>query len=370
MTTSQLNYTICDENQYTVDEVIHHIMLYFNYSSTNKEHDKMDAKYIHFNEFGSPKEVLKLEYKTIEPPKDNEVLVRMLVRPINPSDLIPIRGSYAHRIALPNIPGYEGVGIIENVGSSVSKNLIGKRVLPLRGEGTWQEFVKTSAEFSVPVPDLIDDFTAAQMYINPVTAWVVCTEVLKLKANDVLLVNACGSAIGHIFAQFSKIIGFRLIGVTRNNKHTEKLLHLGASDVIDTSRSGLYETVMELTNGIGANAAIDSIGGSDGNELATCVHPNGHFLTIGLLSGIQVNWAHIVNGAQLNANMFHLRNWNKNVSVSKWQETFTHVTRLINDKKLRLMQVDSTYDLSDLTKAIDAVEATKKTNGKVFLTSY
>lgn len=101
----------------------------------------------------------------------------MLARPINPSDLIPIRGSYAHRISLPNIPGYEGVGIVEEVGPLVSKNLIGKRVLPLLGEGTWQEFVKTSAEYAVCIPDTIDDFTAAQLYINPVTAWVVCTEV-------------------------------------------------------------------------------------------------------------------------------------------------------------------------------------------------
>ncbi|MBT2655997.1 zinc-dependent alcohol dehydrogenase family protein [Bacillus sp. ISL-18] len=330
----------------------------------------MEAKYINFCEFGSPKDVLKIEYKTIEPPKDNEVLVRMLVRPINPSDLIPIRGAYSHRISLPTVPGYEGVGIVEDVGPLVSKNLIGKRVLPLRGEGTWQEFVKTSAEFAVPIPDSIDDFTASQMYINPVTAWLVCTEVLKLRPNDVLLVNACGSSIGHIFAQLSKILGFQLIAVTRNNKYTEELLHLGASNVIDTSISRLNETVMELTSGSGADAAIDSVGGSDGNELAFSVRPNGKFLSIGLLSGIQVNWAEIVNQAKVNANMFHLRNWNKNVSEKKWQETFNHLIRLIDGKKLGLMMVDSKYDLSDVNKAIDAVEFSNKTKGKVFLTSY
>ncbi|MEB1808871.1 MAG: zinc-dependent alcohol dehydrogenase family protein [Bacillaceae bacterium] len=330
----------------------------------------MDAKYINFYEFGSPKDVLKIECKTIEPPKDNEVLVRMLARPINPSDLIPIRGAYSHRISLPNIPGYEGVGIVEDVGPLVSKNFIGKRVLPLRGEGTWQEFVKTTAEFAVPIPNSIDDFTASQMYINPVTALVVCTEVLKLRPNDVLLVNACGSSIGHIFAQLSKILGFQLIAVTRNNKYTEELLHLGASNVIDTSTSCLNETVRELTSGMGADAAIDSVGGSDGNELAFSVRPNGHFLTIGLLSGVQVNWADIANQAKLTGNIFHLRNWNKSVSVKKWQETFNHLIRLIDGKKLRLMMVDSKYDLSDFKKAIAAVESTNKTKGKVFLTSY
>ncbi|USK69145.1 zinc-dependent alcohol dehydrogenase family protein [Peribacillus asahii] len=330
----------------------------------------MDAKCIRFYEFGSPQNVLKVEDKSIEPPKDHQVLVRMLARPINPSDLIPIRGAYAQRISLPNIPGYEGVGIVEDVGPLVSKSLIGKRVLPLRGEGTWQELVKTSAEFAVPIPDSIDDFTAAQMYINPVTAWVTCTEVLKLRPNDVLLVNACGSSIGHIFAQLSKVLGFRLIAVTRNNKYTEDLLHLGASYVIDTSKVPLYETVMELTNGFGADAAIDSVGGSFGNDLAFCVHPNGNFLTIGLLSGVQVNWAEIISKAKVHANMFHLRNWNKNVSADKWQETFNRLINLINDKKLRLMMVDSKYNLSNIKKAIDVAESSKETKGKVFLTSY
>ncbi|MCZ8541871.1 zinc-dependent alcohol dehydrogenase family protein [Psychrobacillus psychrodurans] len=330
----------------------------------------MDAKCIKFYKFGSPRDVLKVEYKSIESPKESEVLVRMLTRSINPSDLIPIRGAYSHRITLPNIPGYEGVGIVEEVGPLVSRHLIGKRVLPLRGEGTWQEFVKTSSEFAVPIPDSIDNFTASQMYINPITAWVVCTEVLKLKPYDVLLVNACGSSIGHIFAQLSKLLGFRLIAITRSNKHTEKLLNLGASFVIDTSKNPLYETVMELTSGIGADAAIDSIGGSSGNDLAFCVHPNGNFLTIGLLSGIQVNWSDIVNKAKVNASIFHLRNWNKNVSADKWQNTFNHLITLIDDKKLSLMMVDSQYDLSNVKKAVEEIETLKETKGKVFLTSY
>jgi NADPH:quinone reductase-like Zn-dependent oxidoreductase len=330
----------------------------------------LDAKCIRFYEFGSPKDVLKIEYKAIEPPKENEVLVRMLARPINPSDLIPIRGSYAHRISLPNIPGYEGVGIVEEVGPLVSKNLIGKRVLPLRGEGTWQEFVKTSVEYAVCIPDTIDDFTAAQMYINPITAWVVCTEVLKLRPNDVLLVNACGSAIGHIFAQLSKILGFRLIAVTRNSNYTEELLHLGASYVIDTSKISLHETIMELTNGKGADAAIDSVGGSSGTDLAFCVYPNGNFLTIGLLSGAQVNWADIVNKAKVKANLFHLRNWNKNVPTEKWLGTFNQLIRLIDDKKLSLMKEDSQFNLSNVKEAVDAVGSSKIAKGKVFLTSY
>ena len=52
------------------------------------------------------------------------------------------------------------------------------------------------------------------------------------------------------------------------------------------------------------------------------------------------------------------------------KETFQHLIRLINDEKLRFMMVDSHYDLLNVKEAIEAVESTKKKNGKVFLTSY
>lgn len=335
----------------------------------NEGEGSLKANCLKFTEFGNPQEVLNVEYKDIQPPKENEVLVRMVARPINPSDLIPIRGAYSHRISLPNIPGYEGVGIVEDVGSSVSQSLVGKRVLPLRGEGTWQEFVKTSVEYTVIIPDSIDDFTAAQMYINPITAWIICTQELGLRTDDVLLVNACGSSIGHLFVQLSKVLGFRLIAITRNDNYSKDLERLGASYVINTSVDPLHETVMDLTGGIGANAAIDSIGSSDGNDLAFCVHPEGTFLTLGLLSGIQVDWARITNEAKVNAKLFHLRHWNKRVSIDAWQETFNHLITLIQDKKLRLMKPESFYSLTEIREAVRIVETSEGNQGKVILTN-
>ncbi|WHY96748.1 zinc-dependent alcohol dehydrogenase family protein [Peribacillus simplex] len=325
----------------------------------------MEAECVKFYEFGNPQKVLKVENKFIQGPFEGEVLVRMTTRPINPSDLLPIRGAYSHRIPLPSIPGYEGIGIVEEVGPSVSKELIGKRVLPLRGEGTWQEYVKTSADLAIVIPDSIEDYIAAQLYINPITAWLICTEVLALKPDDVLLVNACGSSIGRIFAQLAKILGFKLIAVTRNNKYTEELLKLGASYVIDTSQSSLHDTVMEWTNGRGAKAAIDSVGGIDGSELAFCVRPNGILLTIGLLSGQSVNWAKISQRTKVNVQMFHLRHWNQQASIQTWHETFNLLMGFINDKRLKFMMPASYYSLQDVQEAIIATS----NGGKIFLSN-
>lgn len=87
----------------------------------------MRSSIVRFYRFGDPAEVLKVEQNQCRPPESGQVLVRMIATPINPSDLIPIRGAYRHRISLPGIPGYEGVGVVEEIGEGVSPSLLGKR---------------------------------------------------------------------------------------------------------------------------------------------------------------------------------------------------------------------------------------------------
>ncbi|MEC0174853.1 zinc-dependent alcohol dehydrogenase family protein [Paenibacillus favisporus] len=312
---------------------------------------------LQYNEFGDPRKVIETEYREHVPLQYDEVWVRMSLSPINPSDLIPIRGAYKHRIRLPAIPGYEGVGIVEKIGSSVSASLLGKRVLPLRGEGTWQEYVKTKANFAVLVPDGIEDETASQIYINPVTAWLICSDELRLNADDVLLVNACGSAIGRLFTQFSNILGFRLIAVVRNDVHTEELQSLGAWAVINTAKEPLIDRVMELTDGAGATAGIDSIGGPDGESLIDCIRLNGTVLSIGLLSGIQINWMKIhEKNPSINVMPYWLRRWVEVVSDAQWHQTFINLFQMVKENNLIIRQEKKRFKLTEYKKAIEMAE--------------
>lgn len=327
----------------------------------------MDNQYIVFHKFGMPEDVLKVEQRGVTAPGQGEVLVRMTARPINPSDLIPIRGAYSHRISLPCIPGYEGVGIVEDVGQDVAQELIGKRVLPLRGEGTWQQFVKAPASWAVAIPDAVTDDEAAQLYINPVTAWLICRDILGLKPDAVLVVNACGSALGRIFAQLCKVAGVRLIAVTRNDHHTKELLELGAASVINTASTELKLAVMELTGGLGADAGVDMIGGLPGTELASCVHGDGSYVTLGLLSGVPLDWAEIRRSTTAAATMFHLRHWNQTVGVQAWQDTFRELISLIQAKKLVLQPPRSRFELQKAADAVRAAEAFRGNLGKCYL---
>ncbi|SFQ41462.1 alcohol dehydrogenase catalytic domain-containing protein [Salibacterium halotolerans] len=94
----------------------------------------MENTSLKYKAFGDPLNELNLCQDAVHPLDPNEVLVEMISSPINPSDLIPIRGAYSHRISLPCIGGYEGVGRIVKVGNQVSPSLINQRVLPLRGK--------------------------------------------------------------------------------------------------------------------------------------------------------------------------------------------------------------------------------------------
>src|SRR5690606_26384456 len=127
-----------------------------------------------------------------------------------------------------------------------------------------------------------DDLTAAQLYINPLTALLVCTDVLRLGPGHTVAANACGSAFGRILTQLSRCFGFRLIAVTRSGSYTDQLLTLGASAVIDESREPAAEAIRSLTGGKGADAVIDAVGGPSGTSLGLALAPGGIYLSVGL----------------------------------------------------------------------------------------
>ncbi|WP_249863725.1 zinc-dependent alcohol dehydrogenase family protein [Paenibacillus konkukensis] len=328
----------------------------------------MQSYYISCDRFGDPLDVLRLGRKETRLPGPGQVLVRMMERPVNPSDLIPVRGAYAHRVSLPFVPGYEGVGIVDAVGEGVPSSLIGRRALPLRGEGTWQEYVTTEARWSVLVPDGIDDDNAAQLYINPLTAWLICTDVLALQPDQTLLVNAAGSAIGRVFAQLAGVMGFRVIAITRDGKYAQELLELGASNAVNSSQPSWHEAVMDLTGGRGAHAGIDSIGGPDSAQLAACVRPGGTVLSIGLLSGISPEWHRIARDTGTVPKLFWLRSWLERASVGDWQEAFARIMALVQESRLQFAPVKRRIELKQTIEAVRLSNASGM-GGKMMLTS-
>ena len=300
-----------------------------------------------YESYGLPHQVLKLKEKCQPHLQPQELLVKMLYAPVNPSDLIPMTGAYAHRISLPATAGYEGVGLVADVGSALSRKLIGQRVLPLEGEGTWQSFVKCPASHAFFVPESLDSISASQLYINPLTAWLLCTEVLALKPGQKLAVNAAASSIGQIFAQLSRILGFEFIAITRNNKKHQLLKERGAQEL----RTDLHNLEVD--------AAIDCVGGQAGTDLAYCVRSGGKFQALGLLSDQQVDWEKLAQ-LPIDVGIFHLRHWNAKLSPAEWQRSMQTLSHLAVNGRLLINQTVDIIPYKQLIETLASPQQNKR----------
>jgi NADPH:quinone reductase-like Zn-dependent oxidoreductase len=134
-----------------------------------------------FHEFGDPTKVLRVEERPLPEPAAGQVRVRMIASPINPSDLLVVRGEYGKLPKLPATPGFEGVGIVEKSGGGLlGWRVAGKRVAVLNGfGGNWQQHVIIPARQAVPVPADLPDDQVASFFVNPATVLVMVRKILR-----------------------------------------------------------------------------------------------------------------------------------------------------------------------------------------------
>lgn len=324
------------------------------------------SKAIVYSMFGNPKNVLKIV--TVDTPKPNaeQLLVKMKLASVNPSDLLTIRGTYAGRINFPKVAGFEGVGTVVDTGKRYN-NLLGKRVLALRGIGTWQEYNLISANEAIQVPDSIDDTTAAQLYINPLTIWLMLTDKFKIKSNNTLLINAGNSACGHIIGGFSKTLNFDLISIVRRDSCVKHLNSIGITKVIDSSKNDILTEVMNYTHGQGVDFALDAVGGQDGEVFANAVKPYGKIIQYGLMSGEQLsqNYFNVLSTKNVKFDFFHLREWVYNNEQPYRTAVFNEMIKNFIKAKMSLPKTTS-YSMNNVTEAVTEAEKERK-NCKILL---
>ena len=237
-----------------------------------------------FRETGEPKSVLELAEIPTPPLAPGEALVRVLLSPINPSDLHMVRGRYGYQPELPASPGIEGVGIVEAVGPGVQAPMVGTRVVFVDTWNTWREQIVCPVDKLVPVPDSLDDSAAASSYINPLTAWALTRSAHNLQEGDWLLQTAAASSVGKFVLQLAQQYRFKTINVIRRREQEAIIRNLGGDEVICTADEDLRARLQELTAGKGVERAIDCVAGELGAEIARNLAPAGTMLVYGALS--------------------------------------------------------------------------------------
>lgn len=238
------------------------------------------------NRFGRAEDVVRVEEYQPDPLGPGRVRLRMLLASVNPSDRVTIAGAYPSRTRLPFVPGFEGVGVVEDTGPGVASVRIGQRVLPLGSAGAWQDVKLADADWCVPVPAALSDEQAATGYINPLTAHLMIRDHIPPVPGTMVAVNAAASAIGRMTIAMLNRAGIRPIAVIRHPRGHPRLAHLDLSAVIcGIAGAELRGELATITDGTGPAVVLDAVGGTEGGDLALALRPGGTLVHYGLLSG-------------------------------------------------------------------------------------
>ncbi|WP_321340923.1 zinc-dependent alcohol dehydrogenase family protein [Breoghania sp.] len=276
----------------------------------------MKNKALIYRAFGDPLDALRLETVDLAPRAPGTLRVEMALVPINPSDLIPVTGAYSHLIKLPMVAGYEGLGRVVEADDPA---LLGRRVLPLRGPGTWQRFVDCDPALAVSVPDDFDDPVAARGYINPLAALRMLTR-WPVRDRRVLL-SAAGSSCATLLGHWALLQGAReVVGLYRSEGRVERMRSLGITPL----HQGKADAVRDAARS--ADVIYDAVGGRLGSLLLNEMRDGSVFVGYGLLSGEPVTPDGFPRAA---FERFHLRDDLAAMSAADWQGEFDRLWPLL-----------------------------------------
>ncbi|MBN9192199.1 zinc-binding dehydrogenase [Microbacterium sp.] len=230
--------------------------------------------------FGDPAEVLEVAERPLPEPGPKQVRVRTLLSPIHNHDLWTIRGTYGYKPELPAAAGTEAVGVIDALGEGVTGFEVGQRVVTGGTFGVWSEYFVAAASALVPVPDGIDDETAAQLVSMPFSALSLLAS-LDVQPGDWIAQNTANGAVGRLLAQFAAARGVRVLGLVRRDAGVDELAAAGIHDVVSTERADWRERAAAILGDAAPRAAVDSVGGAAAGELLSLLGEGGTLVSFG-----------------------------------------------------------------------------------------
>jgi NADPH:quinone reductase len=252
------------------------------------------------HEIGEPARVLRVEDGPSPSLGPDHVRVRLSYAPIHPGDLLGIMGSPAFgtppTIASGGrVPGFEGAGVVSEVGARVDPALglkPGLRVAFFPAPGAWCDEVVVPASSVALLPDSIPDEIGAQMLINTITALTVIRAAHDSLPPDartgvVTLLTGAGSAVGRLTGKVLTERGVKVIRLVRSEASAAKLTGiLPGSPVFATELAAWKDRARAAAEGATIHVAIDSVGGRLLGEVADLLaEETGTVINFGSLGG-------------------------------------------------------------------------------------
>lgn len=315
--------------------------------------------------FGNPAEVLKLRESPAPEPGPGEIRIRMGLSAIHNHDLLTVAGLYGYKPTLPAIAGSEAMGTVDALGAGVQGLVTGQRVAASGLRGAWADYFIASASSVVPLPDSIDDETAAQMIAMPLSA-LVLLEFLGVTEGQWVIQNAATGAVAKVLAMIAKSRGINVVNVVRRDEGIEELKALGIGNSVSSASTGWQDAVRAVTGGAPIVAAVDGVGGASAGQLMSLVGDGGTLVSFGAMSGKPLE----ISGADLVFKQSVVKGfWLAKIMTTATREDIgrwmSELVRLIASGEVRL-QTGGVFPLDRIAEAA-AASAEPGRTGKILL---
>lgn len=203
--------------------------------------------------------VLKSVQIPIPKPTPNQVLVKLKASSVNPVDYKIRSGFMAGMLAkeFPFTLGWEGAGLITEIGSEVNTLQVGDEVMVMphfMEGGTYAEYVAVNEQEVAPKPKALTFNEASTIPFSIGTAYTSLIEDAQIAKGQKLLIHGAGGAVGQMAVQIAKIIGLYVIGTATGEKIKE-LQALGIDQVIDYQTTDFSKAVQHM------DVILDLVGG-------------------------------------------------------------------------------------------------------------
>ncbi|XP_060906167.1 enoyl-[acyl-carrier-protein] reductase, mitochondrial [Labrus mixtus] len=244
------------------------------------------CKALLYRKHGDPSQVVQLEDIDLPPLGSNDVLVKILAAPINPSDVNMIQGTYAILPDLPAIGGNEGVAQVSEVGSQVKSLKAGDWVIPRdAGLGMWRTEAVLAEDDVISLPSNVPLLSAATLGVNPCTAFRMLSDFEDLRPGDSVIQNAANSGVGQAVIQIAAARGINTINVIRDRPEftqlSDRLKAMGATHVIKEEALRRPEIKELFKICPKPKLALNGVGGKSATELLRHLKLGGSMVTYG-----------------------------------------------------------------------------------------
>ena len=240
--------------------------------------------------YGGPEVVKVVESEDPRPGK-GEVRVMVLAAGVSFTDTQLRAGTYMGGPRPPFTPGYELVGIVEEVGPGCARLHVGDRVGALTVWGADAERVCIPERYAVEVPEDLDPAEVVSLILPYMTAYQLLHRAAMAKPGETVLVHGAAGRVGTALLELGALAGLRIFGTA--SAHDRAAVERLGAVAIDYRGDDFLARVRELTGGAGVDVVLDPIGGAVSLRSFRALRPGGRLVIYGrhnTIAGGPKNW--------------------------------------------------------------------------------